>query len=636
MSRATSKSRAERLGVARAALSPTATRAGRNRRARLSSHVGRVLALVLVVGLLATVLTPLPAGAEDGPVRYITPVDAPVVDGFRPPPGPYGAGNRGLEYDTTPGQPVHAAASGEVIFAGAVADALHVTVLHRDGRKSSYSFLASVSVSIGDEVAGGDVVGTAADRLHVGVREGDTYVDPAALFGTEVRSVHLVPENPVGGATWERTAREVQALALLTAFEGGPGIFDRLGGAASSLWDHAMAVAPDLLDLALWVSREIAFAANPVLAIVVFDLMIPLARGQESPLWEALKEWSPHHLLVRTVERGIDWWHQRSHCTPSDVAPPQPDERRVAVLVGGLGSTSSDASVGALDVDELGYAPGDVIGYSYAGGRIPGTFDGGPMEVSPDLAGLDVAGYGVADSTSDLAARGQHLADLLIEVAASSPGTPIDLYGHSQGGVVLRLALAELGRRPGGVEVIASLGLVATMGTPHQGSDLATAALVAAGTGEGLILLAGAHELTGAPVDPSRASNLEDLALASELIVDLERTGLPTGPTYLSLAARGDLVVPDTRAELEGATNVTLPITGITAHGELPGHASTTRELALALAGMDPTCESVWDALVDGVVSEGTHEAHVRIGAVAAIGESFSQLPTWVGEAVAG
>jgi hypothetical protein len=590
------------------------------------SVLGRILALVVVVSSVGAVVAPV-ADADEGPVRYVEPVDAPIIDPFRAPVTPYAPGNRGVEYDTDAGQQVRAVAPGQVLFAGDVGGTLHVTVLHGDGRRSSYSFLQSVAVRTGSVVDGGQPVGQAAETLHVGMREGDVYVDPAALFGSEVVRVQLIPENPAGSPTWNATAAEIQAMIRLTMWERGPGILDRLGDAAAWAWDHASEHAPQLLDLALWAGE--LFVTHPLVRIVVFDIVVPLALGQESPLWEALKELSPHHVLVRTIERGMAWWHQRSQCTPSDVDPPAPSERRVAVLVGGLGSTSSDAAIGGLDADALGYAAGDVMGFSYAGGRIPGTFDGGPGAISSDLAGIDVNGYGEGDSTQALAGRGALLADLLEDVARSAPGAPIDLYGHSQGGVVLRLALAELARRPGGGDVIASLGLVATMSTPHQGSDLATAALVAAGTGEGQTALRIVDDETGFPVDPARATNIADLALDAELLGDLAESGLPEGPSYLSVGARGDLVVPDTRASMEGAAHVTVPLAGPTAHDDVPADPATTRELALARAGMEPTCQGLFDVMLDGFVAEVTHAVHVRLGVAVAIGESYATLPDW-------
>lgn len=132
-----------------------------------------------------------------GPPRYQPPVSAPVVDEFRPPDEPWLAGNRGLEYDTVPGTAVTAIGPGLVVFAGSVADGLHVTVLHPDGIRSSYSFLAAITVARGDRVRTGTVVGVAADLFHLGARQGGSYIDPAALFGTVVgpADVYLVPDR---------------------------------------------------------------------------------------------------------------------------------------------------------------------------------------------------------------------------------------------------------------------------------------------------------------------------------------------------------------------------------------------------------------------------------------------------------
>jgi len=126
-------------------------------------------------------------------VHYEPPTDAPVIDPFRPPPGPYAAGNRGIEYRTVPGSPVRAAADGRVTFAGAIAGSLYVTLLHADGIRTSYSYLASIAVGPGEAVRLGQPVGTAGSRLHVGARRGDTYIDPATLWSRGPPRVRLVP-----------------------------------------------------------------------------------------------------------------------------------------------------------------------------------------------------------------------------------------------------------------------------------------------------------------------------------------------------------------------------------------------------------------------------------------------------------
>ena len=140
-----------------------------------------------------------PAAAESGPPRgdvvvvsYRPPVNAPVIDAFRPPAHVGAPGNRGLEYATVPGTAVRAAAPGVVSFAGRVGRHAHVTVVHPDGVRTSYSFLRTVAVRAAQRVAAGDVLGTAGASLHFGARIGEAYVDPAVLLGA-TRRARLVP-----------------------------------------------------------------------------------------------------------------------------------------------------------------------------------------------------------------------------------------------------------------------------------------------------------------------------------------------------------------------------------------------------------------------------------------------------------
>lgn len=158
----------------------------------------RVLAtLVALVVVVPAVAVDRADGARP---RYRPPVSAPVADPFRPPPQPWMAGNRGIEYATEPGTIVRAIGPGSVSFAGTVAGRRIVTVAHPDGLRSSYVGLATVTVDRGDRVAGGDVVGRSTDRLHLGVRRGSTYLDPARLWGEPVGGGRpiLVPDRPSG------------------------------------------------------------------------------------------------------------------------------------------------------------------------------------------------------------------------------------------------------------------------------------------------------------------------------------------------------------------------------------------------------------------------------------------------------
>lgn len=131
------------------------------------------------------------------PVMYRPPVEAEVVDSFRPPAHIGAPGNRGFEYDPGLGQPVWASAAGEVVFAGPVARNRFVTVLHRDGLRTSYGYLGWIAVEEGDLVMPGQLLGTTSERFFFSVRLGDHYLDPALVLSAG--RVRLVPHGePIG------------------------------------------------------------------------------------------------------------------------------------------------------------------------------------------------------------------------------------------------------------------------------------------------------------------------------------------------------------------------------------------------------------------------------------------------------
>jgi murein DD-endopeptidase MepM/ murein hydrolase activator NlpD len=135
------------------------------------------------------------AGAAAARACWLPPVDAPVVDPFRPPPCTWCAGNRGLEYGTPSGAVVSAVAAGEVTFSGTVAGERYVVVRHADGRRATYGGLASSALRVGDVVTARAVVGVTAAHLHFGLRDGDAYVDPAPFLGRLVGRLRLVPDD---------------------------------------------------------------------------------------------------------------------------------------------------------------------------------------------------------------------------------------------------------------------------------------------------------------------------------------------------------------------------------------------------------------------------------------------------------
>ena len=159
-------------------------------------------ALVAVVTVVAAAMVPAPAAAA---ACWPPPVEAPVTDPFRAPTCPYCAGNRGIEYGTRAGAQVRAVAAGRVTFAGAVAGTTYVVVEHADGLRVTYGNLDDRRVGVGDAVVRGMVLGDAAGHFHLGLRRGDTYIDPTPFLGVWRGVVRLVPaDGSRGVAATER------------------------------------------------------------------------------------------------------------------------------------------------------------------------------------------------------------------------------------------------------------------------------------------------------------------------------------------------------------------------------------------------------------------------------------------------
>jgi hypothetical protein len=92
---------------------------------------------------------------------------------------------------------------------------------------------------------------------------------------------------------------------------------------------------------------------------------------------------------------------------------------------------------------------------------------------------------------------------------------------------------------------------------------------------------------------------VRQLAPGSALQHQLDREALPAEIPITSIAARGDVVVPAPRARLDGATNVVVSVGAVSDHNGLPGSSSVRREVALALVGRAPACQSLVDAIAD-------------------------------------
>lgn len=134
----------------------------------------------------------------------VLPTQFAVTDSFRPPTCAWCAGNRGIEYATPQGSPVHSSASGEVTFVGSVAGTLFVVVRATNGVLVTHGRLSSVQVSAGDRVSAGFRIGSSSGGLYIGVRHLGAYLDPTTCSvlaknpsGLRPRAV-LVPIHSLG------------------------------------------------------------------------------------------------------------------------------------------------------------------------------------------------------------------------------------------------------------------------------------------------------------------------------------------------------------------------------------------------------------------------------------------------------
>ncbi|MEO6570136.1 MAG: M23 family metallopeptidase [Ilumatobacteraceae bacterium] len=147
----------------------------------------------MATAAIALALLVAPSGVGAAGPCWRPPTDAPVLDPYREPACRWCPGNRGIEYDTEPGAPVRAVTSGTVTFAGSVAGVAYLVVIDPGGRRVTYGRLRDIRFALGEVIVAGVVVGSADRSFHLGVREGDRYVDPQPLLGRFVSRPRLVP-----------------------------------------------------------------------------------------------------------------------------------------------------------------------------------------------------------------------------------------------------------------------------------------------------------------------------------------------------------------------------------------------------------------------------------------------------------
>lgn len=130
-----------------------------------------------------------------------------VVRKYQPPATKYGSGHRGVDIRFTANQLVPAMRPGRVSFVGQVAGVKLVSIAHPDGTTTTYQPV-DPTVTLGQQLSQGQPIGhilsghcesSTTDKpeafsycLHLGYKNGETYLDPTVLLG-KVGKVKLLP-----------------------------------------------------------------------------------------------------------------------------------------------------------------------------------------------------------------------------------------------------------------------------------------------------------------------------------------------------------------------------------------------------------------------------------------------------------
>jgi Peptidase family M23/Alpha/beta hydrolase of unknown function (DUF915) len=508
----------------------------------LRSHKALFVALAcaLVLSLASFWFVPA-AFAADGPApgAWLRPVSGAVTRPFVQPRSHYGAGHRGVDFVAAAGTPVRAANSGVVAFAGTVAGTLHVVVSHAGGLRTSSSFLATITVHRGDHVKRGAVLGTAgggvgehAGVLHFGLRVGERYVDPMALFAPTDLSklIRLAPVRQSAQQGFDPPAVESRSLAdslylpqdvhaLVAPEEDDGGLFGGISSAFGDLSDSVDGAlhsrgAQLLGDGAMWLWRR------SVLAKPVADVW---TMGQ----------------------RLVSYARSRETCTDDTKQPSSGGgSGHLVMTVAGINS-SQGAKGGALNVDAaaLGYREGEVTSFTYA---------------------RDGVAYTKEDTYSELHGEAKSLRDQLRALQRKNPGREVDLVAHSQGGVVVTDFLAHYYKISD--PTLPPLGSVVTLSSPLQGAPAATSGARIRESATGRFLMDQADKVGGGMLPPSSGKSTAELAETSEFMKRLRSSKLPEQIDLTSIGATDDFIVPADQTTRSDARTITVNPAGPSDH----------------------------------------------------------------------
>ena len=387
----------------------------------------------------------------------------------RRPANPFAAGHRGADLAAAPGHRGPRRGAGRSSFAGDVAGTLHVVVAHADGLRTSYSFLAR---RLGARRPDRRTRGSPRARrrhpgdehdagvLHFGLRVGDRYVDPMALFRPRdlTELVRLVPAvraparpgcRPTASGPTSSSGSPSQPRAPPTAPAGaGPAAGERAVTttavavtASRSSATPCPRVRRRRLDRRHNRRRARRRSVDPARRRERRPRARPRSSKRRSTRWSRRSRRrdrvrlahlaaadAGRHGLSDLVEIGQRFWEWTQRVCSKDSPPADGTggDGHLLMAVGGIDShTFADGRTFGLDTQALGYPDGGrhvVLVRARRGGSTA------KADTHGDLREKAAAPRRSAGSAWP----------------ATHPGQPVDLIAHSQGGVVVDWFLTHI------------------------------------------------------------------------------------------------------------------------------------------------------------------------------------------------
>ena len=264
-------------------------------------------------------------------------------------------------------------------------------------------------------------------------------------------------------------------------------------------------------------------------------------------------------------------------------AEPPPPNDNVAVAVAGVGSRTlggTNASVfkEASGPWSLGYPEDRIYRFSYRGSA-------GPRLHEP---------YEATDTYRDISSSAVRLRRLLVRIHRRHPESSVDLFAHSQGGLVARAALEVTARAydPN----LPRVEHLVTYGSPHSGAPLAGTVDPLRRTilGPSLLGVISRRSARGSIPDPL-APSVAQMAPGSRFLSDLSSRDVTFGTRVLALAMPHDAIVPAHRALYPGKQSRILTPVGLNGHDSVTS-SPEARALAYSfLRDRAEACRDGWD-----------------------------------------